>query len=61
MRRLSPYDEVFHHYSFAYVGRRNAEGQFLNRELFYDLSPSFYREYQARVYAHLCRLAEELF
>jgi hypothetical protein len=56
----SSHDAVFHHYSFAFVGRRNPEGQFLVREEFYDLSPDFYRAYQDRLVAHLTGLAAEL-
>ncbi len=57
----SPHHTVFHHYGFAFVGRRDDSGQFLQREEFYDLSPAFYREYQRRVARRLCSLAEELF
>jgi hypothetical protein len=57
----SPRDAIFHHYSFAFVGRRDAQGQFIYREEFYDLSPAFYREYQTRAARYLCSLAEELF
>ena len=53
--------DVFHHYSFAYVGRRDARGQFPYREEFYDLSPAFYSEYQSRLVERLCSLAQELF
>jgi hypothetical protein len=52
---------VFHHYSFAFVGRRDDRGQFLYRHEFYDLSPAFYEEYQNRVAEFLCSLAEDLF
>ena len=52
---------VFHHYSFAFVGRRNDSGGFLHRHEFYDLSPGFYRAYQDRISAWLCELADELF
>lgn len=53
--------DVFHHYSFAYVGRRDTRGQFLYREEFYDLSPAFYHEYQNRLASFLCSLANDLF
>jgi hypothetical protein len=56
----SPHDAVFHHYSFAFVGRRNSAGQFLVREEFYDLSPRFYRAYQDHVASLLTGLATEL-
>jgi hypothetical protein len=52
---------IFHHYSFAFVGRRDPSGQFLYRDEFYNLSDEFCREYQDRVAGHLCRLADELF
>ncbi len=52
---------VFHHYSFAFVGRRDQNGQFLHREEFYDLSPAFYEEYQNRLVGCLVNLANELF
>ena len=56
----SPHDAIFHHYSFAFVGRRDPAGQFLVREEFYDLSPEFYRAYQDRVADFLMGLAAEL-
>jgi hypothetical protein len=56
----SAHDAVFHHYSFAYVGRRDPQGQFLVRETFYDLSPEFYRAYQDRVAGQLTGLAAQL-
>jgi hypothetical protein len=52
--------EVFHHFSFPFVGRRDAEGQFLYREEFYDLSPAFYEAYQERIVGYLLGLAEDL-
>jgi len=52
---------VFHHYSFAFVGKRDVNGQFLNREKFYDLSQAFYAEYEIRLVDYLCNLADELF
>jgi len=57
----SPHHSVFHHFSFAFVGRRDADGQFLYREEFYDLSPAFYSAYQNHGARYLCGLAEELF
>jgi len=51
---------VFHHFCFASVGRRDANGQFVNRERFYDLSPDFYREYRSRVTAYLCDVADDV-
>ncbi|MCH2375519.1 MAG: tagaturonate epimerase family protein, partial [Planctomycetes bacterium] len=39
---------LFHHYSFRFVGRRDADGRFLHRERFYELSPEFYADYGRR-------------
>jgi hypothetical protein len=52
---------VFHHYSFAFVGRRDKPGQFLHREAFYSLSAKFYRDYEQRIAAYLGGLAADLF
>jgi hypothetical protein len=60
-QRVSPYHPIFHHFSFAFVGRRDSEGQFTVREEFYNLSTAFYHAYQNRVARYLCHLAEELF
>ncbi|MHB9036795.1 MAG: tagaturonate epimerase family protein [Armatimonadota bacterium] len=52
---------LFHHYSFAFVGRRDDQGRFMHRDEFYDLSAEFYRAYQARISDHISSLAKELF
>ena len=52
---------MFHHYSFAFVGRRDAQGRFLHRDEFYTLSPDFYRAYRDRMADYLSGLAKELF
>ncbi len=57
----SPKHAVFHYFSFPYVGRRDARGQFLHRHEFYTLSPAFYRAHQARISAYLGELADDLF
>ncbi len=57
----SPHDTVFHHFSFAFVGRRDAGGQFVCREEFYDLSPAFYQAYRQCVAVYLLELADDLF
>jgi hypothetical protein len=57
----SHHHAAFHHYSFAFVGRRNDSGGFLHRHEFYALSPGFYTAYQDRISAWLCELADELF
>jgi len=57
----SPGHAVFHHYNFASIGRRDAGGQFIHRERFYDLSPDFYRQYRDRVALYLCDVAADVF
>ena len=52
---------VFHYFSFPFVGRRDAAGQFLHRHEFYQLSSAFYRAYQQRICDYLCALADDLF
>ena len=37
-RRPSRHHQVFHHYGFAYVGRRGQDGTFAVRDKFYTLS-----------------------
>jgi hypothetical protein len=58
--RPSPHEALFHNFSFAFVGRRDAEGQFTCREEFYTLSPAFYRAYQECIVGYLLGLAEDL-
>ncbi len=53
--------QVFHHYGFAYVGRRSAEGRLENREQFYTLPSEFYRAYQQRLADYVGGLAVDLF
>ena len=57
----SRHHEIFHWYSFAFVGRRDERGQFLHRDRFYTLSPEFYAAYQLAIADYLCGLAAELF
>jgi len=57
----SSHDAVFHNFSFAFVGRRDADGQFICREEFYALSPAFYQAYQECITAYLLELADDLF
>jgi hypothetical protein len=51
---------VFHHFSFAFVGRRR-DGRFVDRERFYRLGAAFLDDYAARVERRLCDLAADLF
>jgi hypothetical protein len=59
--RRSPDEPVFHHYSFAFVGRRDAGGRFLCRDEFYRLPPAVVGAYRERIERHLCGLADDLF
>jgi hypothetical protein len=59
--RPSPHDALFHNFSFAFVGRRDAGGQFICREEFYALSPEFYRAHQQTIAGYLLGLANDLF
>ena len=53
LRQPSLHDEIFHNFSFAFVGRRDAEGQFICRQEFYALSPAFYRAYRECIAGYL--------
>jgi len=57
----SPHHAVFHHYNFASVGRRDENGQFINRESFYNLPADFYRQYKDRISEFLCDVAADVF
>jgi len=57
----SPLHQVFHHYSFAFVGRRDKAGRFMNRDRFYELPEAFQRDHTRRVAARLRGLAGDLF
>jgi len=56
----SAHDIIFHNFGFAFVGKRDAAGNYLNRETLYSLPVAFYDEYRKRLVAYLCMLAEEL-
>ena len=56
----SPAHPVFHHYSFAFVGRRDDKGRFLHRDEFYGLSQPFYQTYRERLAERLSMLASEV-
>lgn len=60
-RTPSRHHQVFHHYGFAYIGRRDNQGQFVNRQQFYTLSPEFYRAHEQCIVDYLSTLAEDLF
>jgi hypothetical protein len=57
----APHHAVFHHYNFASVGRRDNNGQFVHRKMFYDLPAEFYRQYQERIRRFLCEVAADVF
>ncbi len=52
---------LFEHFNFATVGKRDANGQFIFREKFYDLPPDFYDEYARRIEQRLGEVAEDVF
>jgi len=52
---------VFHYFSFPFVGKRDAAGQFRYRHEFYGLSSAFNQAYQQRICDYLCELADDLF
>lgn len=54
-------DPLFHNFGFGFVGKRDANGQYINRERLYSLPAAFYSEYQARLARYLCGLADDLF
>lgn len=53
-------DSIFHNFGFGYVGRRDENGQYMHREELYSLSEGFHREYESRIEAYLCDLAQDL-
>ena len=57
----SAHDAIFHNFSFAFVGRRDADGQFICREEFYNLSRDFYAAYQECIQKYLLTLASDVF
>ena len=59
--RPSAKHKVFHYYSFPFVGRRDAQGQFLHRAEFYRLSPAFGEAYRQHISKWLGELADDLF
>ena len=60
-QKPSRHHQVFHHYGFAYVGRRGQDGTFAVRDRFYTLSPDFYRAYRDYITEYLGTLATDLF
>lgn len=57
----APTDPIFHNFGFAFVGRRDAQGRYVNRERLYGLPAAFYQAYQERIVAYLGELAQDLF
>jgi hypothetical protein len=60
-QKPSRHHQVFHHYGFAYIGRRGENGTFAVRDKFYTLSPEFYRAHQEYLTEYLGTLARDLF
>ncbi len=58
--RPSAKQKVFHYFSFPYVGRRNAAGQFVCRADFYKLSPQFEAAHRDRMRTWLGEIADDL-
>ncbi|GAK59924.1 hypothetical protein U27_06910 [Candidatus Vecturithrix granuli] len=52
---------LFQHFNFATVGKRDAQGQFIFREQFYDLPAVFYEEYTRRIEQRLGEVAQDVF
>ncbi len=52
---------LFHYYCFVSVGRRDGNGQFVNRERLYDVSPQLMTEYGSRLEKWLREIAEDLY
>ena len=52
---------VFHYFSFPFVGKRDAQGQFVRRQEFYRLSGAFHEAHSLRICDYLCELAADLF
>jgi hypothetical protein len=57
----SPQQPAFHQFCFATLGRRTADGGFLNRERFYTLPASVDRAYAERVTRLLLEVAADLY
>jgi len=57
----SPTDPIFHNFGFGFVGRRDEQGHYINRERLYGLPRAFFQEYQDRIVVYLCELAKDLF
>ena len=52
---------LFQHFNFATVGKRDAQGQFIFREKFYNLPTAFYEEYTRRIEQRLGEVAQDVF
>ena len=53
--------KVFQYYSFPFVGRRDAAGEFLHRAAFYRLSPAFLGAFRDRLEQWLGEVADDVF
>ena len=59
--RPHPSRSLFHFYCFVSVGRRDDQGQFVNRERLYELSKDFLAEYTDRLEKWLMEIADDLY
>ena len=59
--RPSARTSLFEHFNFATIGKRDAQGQFIFRERFYDLPADFYEEYAGRIEQLLGEVAQDVF
>ena len=57
----SPDHLFFKEFNFASLGKRDSNGQFINRDRFYSVSDEFLDDLTGRLETHLCLLAEDLF
>ena len=57
----SPYHDLFQYYSYAIVGLRDSNNNFILRDKFYSLPSDFYNNYQSRVEKYLLEIANDIF
>jgi hypothetical protein len=56
-----PEKEVFHHFNFATLGRRDESNRFITRDWFYELPDDVYQEYTRRLEKFLVEIAHDVF
>lgn len=60
-RRPGAHQAIFHHYNFATVGRRGADGKYLHREKLYDVSAECREGVAVAIDKQLRQVAEDVF